>query len=183
MKGESSMQASDEVPRSAHGLFVDFLESFLQIQFVGFQSTFGNGSDLILFSLAKYKHYACSFKRQCCSSPAPSLSPLCKRRSRNRTANSGLAVRNEESASAWLDKAEAGCLRNNRKAMERRRSRLVVGSHRPGETVLVLRAVSWPDSSPHQVVSSAELAADLFRIWAAARESEAEKPTEEAGEK
>ena len=43
------MQASSNVPQSAHRLFIAFLEQYLEIEFVGFQSCFGHGSDLILF--------------------------------------------------------------------------------------------------------------------------------------
>ncbi len=43
------------VPQSAKQLFIQFLETYLDIEglFVGFQSTFGRGADLILFRSPK----------------------------------------------------------------------------------------------------------------------------------
>ena len=47
--------AASSVPQSAKQLFVQFLETYLDIKglFVGFQSRFGRGSDLILFRSPK----------------------------------------------------------------------------------------------------------------------------------
>ena len=44
------MQEPRQQSNSAQQLFVDFLEDFLQISFVGFQSGFGIQPDLILFT-------------------------------------------------------------------------------------------------------------------------------------